>query len=238
METRREIVIVPSADCNRANFEIRRNNVKIWTPQYLEDKFKLGDIVKDLHEIYEWKQSPEKYKEKNDVIDDWEQSRRVFKDESGVRAILNAWELLVKEYEASSGLASAEKDFIDEWEQLIEEYEMRSHARDIIDIWGQLVNAYAEQSDEKDIKKKWEQLIKMYKVRHGVRDVIDIGKQLLAKYEEWSHVSLYKLDQWIKECGGSCLIVDIWKQLMKECTKWTGVKDIVDKWKQLIGTIT
>ena len=109
---------------------------------------------------------------------------------------------------------------------------MRSDLKYITDILKKLITG----NHVKDIIDEWKQLKEMYKVRHGVRDVIDIGEQLLARYEEWSHVSLYKLDQWIKECGGSCLIVDIWKQLMKECTKWTGVKDIVDKWKQLIGT--
>ena len=51
-----KIVIVTSAESNRTNFTNTFDNVQIWTPRDLENKFKLGDIVKDLREIYKWKQ--------------------------------------------------------------------------------------------------------------------------------------------------------------------------------------
>ena len=91
-----KIVIVPSADYNRSNFENHNDNVQIWTPQYLRDQFKLGDIVKDLGELlYEWKQRTKEYKvrlDESDEIDDLEEQRRVFENVSGVKIILEKWE--------------------------------------------------------------------------------------------------------------------------------------------------
>ena len=40
--------------------------MQIWTPRDLENKFKLGDIVKDLREIYNWIQERRNMETKDD----------------------------------------------------------------------------------------------------------------------------------------------------------------------------
>ena len=93
---------------------------------------------------------------------------------------------------------------------------MRSDLKYITDILEKLIRVYSKGYHVRDIIDEWKQLKEMYKMRHGVvGDVIDIGEQLLARYEEWCHVSLYKLDQWVRECKASCGIKDIWEQLMQ-----------------------
>ena len=61
-----KIVIVTSAESNRTNFTNKFDNVQIWTPRDLENKFKLGDIVKDLREIHNWIQERRNIKKKVD----------------------------------------------------------------------------------------------------------------------------------------------------------------------------